>query len=153
GSPPSLAFSKYVEWVRAQIRTARARGGLKGSDEQALLDGQPPSDLDMRSPFELMPTCSDEAATPLPRGVLLIHGLTDSPFLVRDIAESLRRQCLLVRAILLPGHGTVPGDLLEVRYEDWVEAARYGLESFRGQVTDLYLGGFSTGGTLAIYHA
>ena len=58
-----------------------------------------------------------------------------------------------MRAILLPGHGTVPGDLLEVSYQDWIDAARYGIDSFAGEVDHLYIAGFSTGGTLAVYHA
>lgn len=88
-------------------------------------------------------------------GVLLIHGLTDSPFLMRDLGDFFNRlpRCLLVRSILLPGHASAPGDLTRVSYEDWVEAARYGIESFKGEVASLHVAGFSTGGALAIYWA
>jgi esterase/lipase len=73
---------------------------------------------------------------------------------MRDVGRHLReRHCFTVRAILLPGHGTVPGDLLEVTYQEWIAAARFGIDSFAGAVDDLYIAGFSTGGTLALYHA
>src|SRR5262245_49692457 len=151
-SPAGPPFERYITWARTQVATARARAGLKGSDEQALLDGRVPSALDMQIPFELAPSCPAGAGRPQ-RGILLIHGLISSPFGMRDVAERFRDQCFLVRTILLPGHGTVPGDLLDATYEQWVEASRYGIDSMRAQVTDLYVGGFSTGGALAVYHA
>lgn len=88
---------------------------------------------------------------------LLIHGLTDTPFLMRDIGTYLNtKHCFLVRSILLPGHGTVPGDLLNIKAEDWIEASAYGINSILNEKEDienLYIVGFSTGGTLALYHA
>lgn len=142
-----LPFSQYVTWARDQIRTAREGAGLSGANEDAVLD--------MRAPFEWEPDAGCTASPPRARrrGILLIHGLTDSPFLMRDVGRHFQKRCFLVRAILLPGHGTVPGDLLNVAYEDWVKATGYGIDSFAGQVTDLYVAGFSTGGALAVYHA
>lgn len=88
-------------------------------------------------------------------GVLLIHGLTDSPFLMRELGDFFSRlpRCLLVRSILLPGHASAPGDMLRMDYEEWIEAARYGIESFRGEVAAVHVAGFSTGGALALYWA
>jgi alpha-beta hydrolase superfamily lysophospholipase len=89
-------------------------------------------------------------------GVLLVHGLTDSPYLMRDLGDFFRGvpgACYLVRSILLPGHGTRPGDLLEVQVDDWHAATRYGIRSFAGRVSDLHIVGFSTGAALAIYEA
>jgi esterase/lipase len=129
------------------MRRARGHAGLGGAGESAILE--------MRAPFEWEPDPAGCAAAARGgrRGILLIHGLTDSPFLMRDIGRHFQRTCFLVRAILLPGHGTVPGDLLEVTYQEWAEAARYGIDSFASQVDDLYVAGFSTGGALAVYHA
>src|SRR5262245_16742705 len=142
-----LAFPDYVTWARDQIRTARRSAGYGGVEEDAIVD--------MRSPFqwEPDPAACATAVGERRRGILLIHGLTDSPFLMRDIGRHFQARCFLVRAILLPGHGTVPGDLLEVDHTEWIEAARYGIDSFAGQVDDLYVAGFSTGGALAVYHA
>ena len=89
-------------------------------------------------------------------GVLLLHGLGDTPFIMADLGEffaGLSNRCLLVRSILLPGHGTAPGDLLGVRYEQWGEAVRYGIRSFPDGIDGLYLVGFSTGAALALHEA
>ena len=85
--------------------------------------------------------------------MLLIHGLGDSPYEMRDLGERFAAACYLVRAILLPGHGTVPGDLLGVGYPAWTEATRLGVASFAGQAERLYLVGFGAGATLALDYA
>ena len=107
-------------------------------------------------PFELKP---DESNYPrngkgrYERGVLLIHGLSDSPYLMKAIARHFQTRGFLVRSILLPGHGTVPGDLLQVTYQEWIRATEYGIYQMKPQVEKLYMGGFSTGGTLCIREA
>lgn len=99
------------------------------------------------SPFELRPT------NPNKKGILLIHGLYDSPLSIQDIAQHWVDKGYLVRGMLLPGHGTVPGDLLTIRYTEWIKAAHFGVRSFKNQVDELYLAGFSTGGTLVLGQA
>ncbi len=88
------------------------------------------------------------------KGFLLIHGLTDSPYMMRSIGKSLinRYPCSLVRAVLLTGHGTVVGDSLNMKKQDWKRIVKYGVHSFKkeNRITELYLVGFSTGTTLAI---
>ncbi|CCG41849.1 alpha/beta hydrolase [Magnetospirillum molischianum] len=86
-------------------------------------------------------------------GILLVHGLSDSPFLMRDLGDALARlpgKCLLVRSILLPGHGSIPGDLVRPNAAQWKAAIRYGTDSFAGQVGRVHVAGFSTGATLAL---
>jgi hypothetical protein len=39
------------------------------------------------------------------RGILLVHGLSDSPFVFRDFARALAKDCVEVRTVLLQGHG------------------------------------------------
>src|SRR5262245_58529702 len=156
GGPPP--FDAYVAATTAKLEDAlhRGRPGLSAEEVKRLAR--------MRAPFQWPPDppewgaqsgrCPAAPAAGTRTGILLIHGLTDTPYLMRDIGRHFREQhCFLVRAILLPGHGTVPGDLLDVRYQEWIEAARYGIDSFAGQVDQLYIAGFSTGGTLAVYHA
>jgi len=108
----------------------------------------------MRAPYELLPDparCADGER----RGFVLIHGLTDSPYLLRSVAESLHDgyPCALLRGLLLPGHGTVPGDTLKVGREEWRAAVSYGVESLRAEVDDVYLVGFSLGTALALDYA
>jgi len=89
-------------------------------------------------------------------GVLLIHGLSDSPFLMSDLGDALSEMsndCFLIRSILLPGHASTPGDLRIVNWRDWVQAVRYGIESFQGEASSVHVVGFSTGGALAVYWA
>ena len=59
-------------------------------------------------------------------------------------------QCVLVRSLLLPGHGSAPGDLTKVRWDDWLETVRYGINSFKGEVSGVHLTGFSMGGALSL---
>ena len=113
--------------------------------------------VDMRAPFQI-PLDSDvlcqQKKTGAGKGFLLIHGLTDSPYLLKNIAQSLADQypCALIRAVLLPGHGTVVGDTLAMKYQDWIEITEYGVRSFDKieSVQELFLVGFSTGTALAI---
>ena len=57
-------------------------------------------------------------------GALLVHGLTDSPYSMKALAESLQRRGFEVTVLRLPGHGTFPSMLTEMRYRDWVAAVR-----------------------------
>ena len=139
-------FAAYTDASRRMIVEATA--GLKDPP-----DGQ---QIEWRLPFALTPdpaTCPPGKNGLARRGVLLVHGLSDSPYLVRDIAEAFRDRCYLARAVLLPGHGTVQGDLQRSGLEDWMAAVRYGLESFDGAVDGpLVLAGYSMGVSLGILH-
>jgi alpha-beta hydrolase superfamily lysophospholipase len=87
------------------------------------------------------------------KGVLLVHGLGDSPWSFVDVAPRLADQGYLVRTVLLPGHGTTPSDLLEVRLEDWQRVVREQVAALREDVPEVYLGGFSTGANLVTAYA
>src|SRR5688572_14913777 len=92
-----------------------------------------------------------------PRGaVLLMHGLSDSPYAMRGIAELFQSQGFHVVALRLPGHGTVPSGLREVRWQDWYAAvavaAKYAAAR-GGSGKPFYIGGFSTGAALAALYS
>jgi alpha-beta hydrolase superfamily lysophospholipase len=85
--------------------------------------------------------------------VVLLHGLTDSPYSMRHIARRYRESGYVAIAIRLPGHGTVPGSLTDVDWEDWSEATRLAVREARrrsGPSAPLHLVGYSTGGALAM---
>jgi esterase/lipase len=85
------------------------------------------------------------------RNMLLIHGLYDSPRVMRDLEAYFNSRCFHTRSILLPGHGTRPGSLLNISYKAWVDAVNYAVERFHKEIDgDLYITGFSTGGALAL---
>ncbi|MEI8302265.1 MAG: alpha/beta fold hydrolase [Burkholderiales bacterium] len=94
---------------------------------------------------------------PKPTGAaLLVHGLTDSPYMLSAIARSLNARGLQVVSLRLPGHGTVPGALTTVHRQDWIAAvelaARHAAE-LAGPGRPLVFAGFSTGGALSLRHA
>jgi alpha-beta hydrolase superfamily lysophospholipase len=88
--------------------------------------------------------------------VVLLHGLTDSPYSLRHIARRYQADGYVAVAIRLPGHGTVPAGLTQVEWEDWSEATRLAVREARrriGPSRPLHLVGFSNGGALAMKYA
>jgi esterase/lipase len=141
-----LPFDEYIRNTRQMIEKARV--DINETNRSVILDAN--------VPFELKP---DESKYPRDRngrykkGILLIHGLSDSPYLMKAIARHFQVKGFLVRSILLPGHGTVPGDLLLVSYQEWLRATEYGVYQMKLHVENLYMGGFSTGGGICIHEA
>lgn len=100
------------------------------------------------APFEYLPadTCSDSEV----KGVLLIHGLLDTAYALQDIGRALQNHCFLVRGILLPGHGTRPADLIGIERQQWIDSVAFGIRSLKKDANDIYVLGYSLGGTLAL---
>ena len=67
-------------------------------------------------------------------GALLIHGLTDSPYSMKAVAETLREQGYYALALRMPGHGTVPAGLTNADWQDWLAAVRVGARRVRQQI-------------------
>ena len=89
-------------------------------------------------------------------GALLIHGLTDSPYSMKAVAETLRQQGYYALALRMPGHGTVPAGLTTVDWQDWLAAVRVGARRVRQQIgpdKPLVIVGYSNGGALAVKYA
>jgi len=90
-------------------------------------------------------------------GVLLVHGLSDSPYHMRKIGLFLSRAGYYVVGLRLPGHGTVPAALIDIRWQDWykavVFAAKFVKERVKKEGKGIFvMGGFSTGGALNIHY-
>ncbi len=88
--------------------------------------------------------------------VVLLHGLTDSPYSLRHIARRYREDGYFAIAPRLTGHGTVPAGLTDVEWEDWAEATRLAVREARRRVgpdKPLHIVGFSNGGALALKYA
>jgi carboxylesterase len=88
-----------------------------------------------------------------PTGVLLLHGLTATPAEVRLLAQDLHAAGHTVMAPLLPGHGTHPEDLNEVRWRDWAWEAEQAYHLLATNCDRVFVGGESTGGVLALHLA
>ncbi|MEM7212940.1 MAG: alpha/beta fold hydrolase [Pseudomonadota bacterium] len=134
-------YRNFADYV-TQTRQSLLRHKIYLDPDNAELE------LTAATPFELRPAAHCPAGSHQ-RGILLIHGLSDMPFAMRDLSEAFSERCFLVRSILLPGHGTRAGDLLKVSRTDWLNAARFGLETLKADVDEVYAGGFSLGGLLA----
>lgn len=138
-----LSFADYVAATRDMLIKAHAGA----ADLEKIVEGN--------APFELRPPVGFPTGQKktYQRGVLLIHGLTDSPYFMRHLAGFFQRSGFRVMAILLPGHGTQPGDLLNIQWQQWTKTVAYGIEQLNSEVDEIYLAGFSLGGALSIYHS
>jgi alpha-beta hydrolase superfamily lysophospholipase len=86
-------------------------------------------------------------------GVLMIHGLTDSPYSMRHLARVFEEQGYYVLALRMPGHGTIPSGLLTAKWEDWMAATYLGARHVRekiGKDLPFFVVGYSNGGALAV---
>lgn len=87
---------------------------------------------------------------------VFLHGLTDSPYSMRNIARRYRQRGFVAVMPRLPGHGTVPAGLSKVHWEDWTAAARLAVREARRRVgpgRPLHVIGYSNGGALAMKYA
>lgn len=84
------------------------------------------------------------------RSILLIHGLTDSPYYMKDVAQVFHSKGYNVVAVLLPGHGTKREALHKVKADQWRATVKQGLDLARRMGGETSIGGFSTGGALAL---
>jgi alpha-beta hydrolase superfamily lysophospholipase len=85
-------------------------------------------------------------------GVLLLHGMSDSPYSLRALGETLNRRGYQVLGLRLPGHGTAPSGLTSVRWQDMAAAVRLGMEHLAARVGQqpIHIIGYSTGAPLAL---
>ncbi len=88
-------------------------------------------------------------------GVLLLHGMSDSPYSLRALGEHLNRQGYWVVGLRLPGHGTAPSGLTTVTWEDMAAAVRLAMTHLATQVErdSIHIIGYSNGAPLAIDYA
>lgn len=104
-------------------------------------------------PFRLPArNCSLKPAAPS-TGILLVHGLSDSPFVFRDLGAYLSAHCMEVRTLLLQGHGTRPGDLVGADADVWRAQVASQFRALARSVDRAFIGGFSLGGGLATEYA
>jgi alpha-beta hydrolase superfamily lysophospholipase len=85
-------------------------------------------------------------------GVLLLHGMSDSPYSLRALGETLNQRGYQVLGLRLPGHGTAPSGLTSVSWQDMAAAVRLGMEQLASRVgqAPIHIIGYSTGARLAL---
>jgi alpha-beta hydrolase superfamily lysophospholipase len=85
-------------------------------------------------------------------GVLLLHGMSDSPYTLRALGEILQRQGYTVLGLRMPGHGTIPSGLLDLQWREMAAVVQLGMRHLaqRAPGTPLHIVGYSTGAALAL---
>ncbi|HHP7233946.1 MAG TPA: alpha/beta hydrolase, partial [Desulfobacterales bacterium] len=86
-------------------------------------------------------------------GVLLLHGMSDSPYSLRALGLHLSERGFWVIGLRLPGHGTAPSGLLDLQWADMAAAVRLGVAHLAdrlGPTKPIHLIGYSTGAPLAL---
>lgn len=88
-------------------------------------------------------------------GILLLHGLGDSPYNLRTLGQTLHRYNAYVVGLRLPGHGTAPSALNQISLQDIQSVIRIAMTHLKEKVGDqpIYMIGDSSGATLALLHA
>lgn len=86
-------------------------------------------------------------------GIVLAHGYMSAPLEVRAMAESLSEEGYAVYGVRLRGHGTAPEDLAERTWQEWYESFNRGYAIIKSLTDHIVLGGFSTGGCMALIAA
>jgi esterase/lipase len=135
-------FADYIAFTKAAIQNERE-------------DSPPQAVIDNLAAFVLTPgaECQQDASGRYQKGIVLTHGLLDSTYNMRPIGEYFQSQCFYVIAVLLPGHGTRPGDLLATHWQDWLEAEHFAASQLSLHANTLFLSGHSIGGALSVLEA
>jgi alpha-beta hydrolase superfamily lysophospholipase len=148
-------FDEYLQQEAAIFHDLERNVSETASDDAGVYNRYDPQspvypghfDTNWNRSFVLMPTGQ-------PRGAaVLLHGLTDSPYSMRALAEEYQRQGFVAVVIRMPGHGTAPGALTDVDWEAWLAATRLAVREatrLTGPQLPLELVGYSNGGALAM---
>ena len=85
-------------------------------------------------------------------GMLLLHGMSDSPYSLHTIGASFHEAGYHVIGLRLPGHGTVPAGMTQVEWHDMASATRLGMDHLQHRVGNkpVHVIGYSTGAALAM---
>ncbi|MEK7598161.1 MAG: alpha/beta fold hydrolase [Patescibacteria group bacterium] len=87
------------------------------------------------------------------KAVLLVHGWTSTPYEVRRFGKHLNENGYTVYAPMLKGHGTVPKDLENVNWQDWLKDIDEAYKRLKKENEKIYIAGTSIGGNLGLLYA
>lgn len=136
---PSYAQESFAQYIKETKEWL--------NENRLFLTSDKTTELELVAPKEYKP------AKPNGQGVLLVHGLGDSPYSFSDVATHLSEQGYLVRTILLPGHASKVGDLQLPTLEDWQGVVHHHIELLKNDTDSVWLGGYSTGANLVTSEA
>lgn len=92
---------------------------------------------------------------PVRGAVVMVHGLTDSPYSMRHFARFYAERGHYVVVPRVPGHGTVPGALTRASLDQWQATARLAMREAKRNANGgpIQLVGYSNGAAIALRHA
>ena len=136
----AASFEEYAASVRKEVSNSRIPFVVENALDEVALS----------SPAEFRPGSNCKET----RGIaVLVHGLSDNAFSMRDVAQTLADDCYIARTALLSGHGTKPGDLLNARLSDWVDTVQFLLRQAATEHDHVIVVGFSLGALLTLTEA
>ncbi|UCH73233.1 MAG: alpha/beta fold hydrolase [Rhodospirillales bacterium] len=174
GGPPLEAW--HTERLRGEF-TAGMAGEVGGFDGYRRLEDQLFAELETKvydrtgtgPEYALVRYSAGSAADPRRRepdwnrsfelpaeapvgGVLLLHGMSDSPYSLRALGVTLNRRGYWVVGLRLPGHGTAPSGLKYVRWEDMAAATELAVAHLAARIdaAPVHIIGYSNGAALAV---
>ncbi len=83
--------------------------------------------------------------------VIMVHGLSDSPYSLRALAQSLYANNILVVGLRMPGHGTIPAALRHTDWQDFRHAVTLSAEWLKDTLVQdipFYMLGYSNGAAI-----
>lgn len=87
------------------------------------------------------------------KGLVFAHGYMAAPKEIETLAHFLFEKGMNIYVPRLRGHATDPQALLNVSDKDWLSDFERAFTAMRQVCSKVYIGGFSTGGLLALTHA
>ena len=88
-----------------------------------------------------------------PKGaVLLLHGMSDAPYSLHNQAEYLHKNGYWVLGLRMPGHGTIPSGLRNMKWQDMAAVVELGMKHLAQKLgtKPIHIMGYSTGAPLAL---
>lgn len=84
------------------------------------------------------------------KAVILIHGWTSTPYELRRLGKFLNEHGYTASGIMLRGHGTVPADLENIGWGDWLADVESEYVRLKSRYEKVYIAGTSIGANLAL---
>jgi alpha-beta hydrolase superfamily lysophospholipase len=156
GAGAARTLAEYVAQERRLFAELRRTVYALARADASELDRYSAGSLAARIALETSGNRTHELGPARPRGAaVMLHGLSDAPYSLAAVGRLLYERGFHVVWLRLPGHGTIPGALRDVAWEDWMAATALALRhaAERAPGKPLYVAGYSTGAPLALLHA